>query len=195
MQDKKLMFVWTKTLLSIYKYIDTLTSAIDDLVYKQSINSGHFGGGYYNSAYCCASKVIELSERKRKLLVIKDGIDDALATLPSLSVRILVLTYFDLIKSSGVAKVLNISIRTFFRRKNVCIEKLSNALSLQGWTSEKLINYLKNESWLIDLYNGNLNAAKESDEVEFSNVKEYKLLKCIFKDLNKINKTHYTYLA
>lgn len=197
MQDKKIMFVWTKTLLSIFKYVDTLTEAIDDLVYKQGINSGFGAKGVNNSAYNCASKMIELTERKRKLLIVKNSMEDAFASLPKTYMRLLALTYVDCLKSVDVADAMKISLRTFFRKKNDGIYKLAHELNRLGLSGDKLNDLLCEETWLIDLYNGNMQqhiiATREVNDVEPARVREYRLLKNIIKDLNKTASKQYYY--
>ncbi len=188
MQDKNLMFVWNKTLLSVYRYIDTVIKAIDNLVLKQALNSGFYYSAYFNSTFNCVNKIIDLTARKQRLLGTKILLDDALNKLSNDDVRLLMLIYVDMVKSSDIAKNFNISIRTFFRKKRLAINKLANILKALGFNSPKLKEHLQGEGWLINLFNKNLenfnleNGADNSDVL--SSVNQYKLLKYIMKDLN-----------
>lgn len=191
MQEKNLLFIWSKTLLSAYRYLDTVTSAIDNLVLKQGVNSGYYYSGYYNSTYSCANKIIELTDRKQKLLSVRLLIDDALAKMQPDDIRLIVLYYFDMLKCSDVANALDISLRTFFRRKNIAINKFAKTLLFMGYDQEKLFAHLKNEGWLINLFNKNEKSTSDNEQESLDEVKEYKLLKYILKDLNKTTSKHY----
>lgn len=195
MEEKGKMFAWGKTLLMAYKYLETVTNAIDDLVKKQSINSCFYSNGYYNSTYNFANKIINLTDRKQKLINVKILVEDALSKLPTNDVRLLVLTYFDLLKSTVVSETLNISLRTFFRRKKQALTKFANALKLLGFSDSKLSLMLSSEGWLINIYQNNLNSISESENSDdiLTKAKEYKLLKYIIKDLNSTSCKSYSY--
>lgn len=158
---------------------------------KQGVNSGYYYSGYYNSTYNCANKIIELTARKQKLISIRLLIDDALAKLQPNDIRLLVLAYFDMLKCSDVSQALDISMRTFFRRKNAAILKLSKVLNCMGYDHNKLFSHLKDEEWLIHLFNKNLESSEGEEDNKTDDVKEYKLLKYIMKDLNKTTGKHY----
>ncbi len=197
MENKNLLNVWAKTLLSVYRYIDTVNSSIENLVLKQALNRG-YGGGRMNSVHDVANKIIELTERKKILLKGAHIIEDSLARLNDDDVRLLMLVYFDLVKSQKCADILEISIRTFFRRKKLAIEKFANSLKFLGNTSMSLYNLFKGEEWLINLYNKNFEA-EFSDKLTKSEpditegIYEYSLLKSIIKDLSKTGKRKTAY--
>ena len=195
MQDKISLFAWSKTLLSVYRYLETITAAIDNLVLKHGINSGFFYSSYFNSTYNCANRIIELTARKQKLINVKIIVDDAISKLQNEDIRILALTYFDMVKSSEAAECLNISNRTFFRKKSIAIKKMGNVIKSFGFNADKLNEYLKDEQWLISLYNKNLNEInlKTKKTSESDKLSEYKLLKYIIKDYNKTTKKNFNY--
>lgn len=180
--EKERMFAWAKTLLSVYRYLHTVSDAIDNLVSKQCLNSAFCSVGN-NSALSCANKVINLNYRKQVLVNAKVLVENAMERLPEGELQLLTLTYFDLHKSTTVSEALGCSLRTFFRRKNVAITKFANALKFLGFSSQKLEASLQGETWLVNLYHKHLSS--ESTEEEFSSVSDYKLLKFIINDLNK----------
>jgi len=193
MQEKERMFAWAKTLLSAYKYLDTVTNAIDNLVRKQGVNSCFYQSGYYNSTLQTATKMIELTSRKQKLMHVKLLVEDALTKLPASDVRLLVLTYFDLLKSTTVSETMGISLRTFFRKKQIAITKFGNALKFMGYNCDKLTEVLEGEGWLIRLYEQNLNPTNLQENDEQNKGKEYLLLKYIMKDISNTKVQRYCY--
>lgn len=188
MEQNNLINVWSKTLLSVYRYLDTVNSAIDNLVLKHGLSRGT----QFNSTLDTANKMIELTERKKKLIKLYNLIDNCLAKLQSDDIKLLVLTYFDLMKSQQVADAMDISIRTFFRRKKLATESFGKALKLEGYDNQKLQNWLSGENWLIGVFESNLQQdvekEKEKEEDVSENIYEYNLLKTIIKDLNLTGK-------
>ncbi len=195
MQEKENMFAWAKTLLSVYKYIETVTAAIDNLVLKQGVHSCFYSNGFYNATFQTANNIIELTNRKQTLINLKLMVEDGLAKLPKDDVRLLVLTYFDLLKSTLVSERLGVSIRTFFRKKQFAIGKFANALKFMGFTHEKLLKSLQGENWLLTVFENNTTSKQtqnQTEEVE-TPTNEYRLLKYIMKDLNQTAKRKFSY--
>lgn len=187
------LVIWSKTILSVYRYLETIVDAIDDLVLKQGVHSNLAGYEQNNSAFNCANRMIELTERKIKLINLKVVMEDALANLKRDEMRILVLFYFDMVKSKDIASMMNISIRTFFRKKSFAIQNFSKNLSLLGVTNSKIKEFLESELWLKNAYEINMN----KQEHEFSdeqNLKDFKMLKYVLKDLNKVSNATFNYL-
>ena len=65
------MKIWSKTILSVYKYLEALANSIDDLVMKKSINSAFYSSYRFYSCYDVANKIMQLTERKINLINIK----------------------------------------------------------------------------------------------------------------------------
>jgi hypothetical protein len=193
MEEKEILFAWAKTLLSVYRYLNTVTDAIDNLVLKQAVNSGFYGNGYYNSTYNCANKLINLTERKKNLYSVKIIVEDAMVKLKESDSRILVLAYFDCLKSVDIANVFKISIRTFFRKKNNAILSLASIFKILGITSAKLHSMLQNEEWLLNIFNKNLVDLNLNDNNNKEIVIDYKLINGIIKDLQKTSSKNYIY--
>ena len=187
MRNKNL--TWGKTLLGVYKYLDIITNSIDELVYKRAHSSFHYNNMYYNSTYNTANKIIELTIRKKKLKEIKILIEDVVAQMKDDDIRIISLLYFDLLKNTTVAQILQVSMRTFFRQKTIALQNFAKVLESLGYNHAKLITMLEDEKWLIELYNKTLvdgRSVKQS-----SKLSDYKLLKSVIKDLNKTATSNY----
>ncbi len=144
---------WAKTLLEIYKYLETICNSIDDLVKKASM-SGY--GCYGNSVRYTADKILDLTYKKQKLINIKVLIEDSLSKLSNENIKILTLFYIDGVKAKDLSSMYNINIRTLFRRKSMALSKLADMFKVNGFTNLKLKTMLNNEHWIMHIYENNL---------------------------------------
>ena len=143
------MQLWSKSILSIYRYLETLTRAIDGLVKKSSNVSFGYGS---NSTYILADKILKWAEKKRKMINLKVVTDDALQDMSSMYKRILVLYYIDGVKSSVISDLLGVSIRTYYRKKKIALDKFGLMLSKLGFDENFLKNNYGQEKWLMRVY-------------------------------------------
>lgn len=67
-----------KTLLEIYRYLETICDSIDDVVKKTSL----CGFGRVNETKYSADKLIELTDKKRILINLKIMVENCLVKLP-----------------------------------------------------------------------------------------------------------------
>ena len=65
--------IWAKTILSSYRYLERIAGAIDKMVESSGINSRDMSGVAFsnNNILSLAEKMIDLSERKVKLINLK----------------------------------------------------------------------------------------------------------------------------
>lgn len=112
------MKYWSKSALSIYKYLPTMVNTLDKIIMNTGKSSHNSILQKYQSTYCQASKIIELIDRKRKMINLKIAVEDTLNKLDRNSKRLLTLIFIDGAKSEVVAEMLGMSIRTFFRKKS-----------------------------------------------------------------------------
>ena len=140
--------IWAKTLISTYSYLETICGAIDKTVLSYGINSG-----LSLDVEFVANKIISLTARKKFMINTKVLIDNVLSRLDSEFARILVLKYIDKIKSETASQVLNISMRSYFRKINLAIDEFALQLKKFGYNSKKLYEIFKNENWIMEMYN------------------------------------------
>lgn len=184
MEDIMEQKIWSKTLLTCYGCLEKIADAIDHLVYLNGINSGCFKSDAFN----CANKIIELTERKKLLINLKIITEDVLANLQPQYAKILVLKYFDRVKTEECAKIVCLSKRTFFRKLNNAIDSFCCKLNNMGYTSEKLAILTKSEKWIADLFSSlyqqeiNKSLKQKNDVVD-----EMSLLGYAFNSLKKIS--------
>ncbi len=147
--------LWSKTILSVYKYLERIAGAIDKLIDRNAMNSFYYftGSVQDNSVMAVANRIIELSDRKIKLINLKLLTEKSLERCDKDFAQILILKYIDCEKSEDIAKRFNLSMRTYFRRLNQAEEQFYNILAFSGFNEKKLNCYLKTEKWILEVYN------------------------------------------
>lgn len=146
--------VWTKTLLSVYRYLERICGAIDKIVMKSALNSADILGQnyFYNNVYSISQKLIDLSERKITLINLKILIEETLGEIDNQSARILIQKYFDGTKCKDIAEKNNISLRTVFRKIANAEKAFCCRLRMKGYNFLKLGSMLKDEGWINNVY-------------------------------------------
>ena len=145
---------WAKTILSAYRYLERVSDSIDKVIEKKAVNSFYMFGLNFNenTVEKITSKIIELSERKVKLINLKVLTDMALANCEIRHAQVLIEKYFDGDKSREIAERHNLSLRSYFRRIAKAEEEVLNYLISFGYNEEKLSTFLSSEKWIFDIY-------------------------------------------
>lgn len=154
---------WGKTILYIYKYLERITEGIDKLVEREALNSYYYNSTRDNDVSIVAGKIIELTERKKRLINIKVLTEKSLKSIDSLLAKVLIGKYIDEDICEEIALRLNLPMRTFFRRLSQAEDMFSNALSRFGFNDEKLNKYLQGENWIIDVYENFLEGDRQNE--------------------------------
>ena len=175
--------MWAKTLLSLYRHLHTMANSIDNLIKRIGINSA-FNHSVYNSTIKDSNKIIELTERKIKIINLKVIIEKGLNSLKEKDLKILVLAYVDGLNYKKIIELLGITERTYFRRKEVAIANFAENLCSFGFDAKKFSNYLKNENWIKNTYYQTLNSSATKFNKSQNTKQQYKLLKLVLNDFN-----------
>ena len=146
------MKYWSKSALTIYRYLETMSNTVDKIVSCTGKTSYSSLLQKYQSTYYQAGKMIELVERKRKMINLKIAVEEAFKSLDMLDRRILGLVYVDGVKSEKVANLLNMSLRTFFRRKITALSNFSDSMEASGFNNEFFIKEYSRERWFLSVY-------------------------------------------
>ena len=146
--------VWAKTILATYKYLDIFATSIDKLVEKQALNSFYYvsGSKIDNSVMAVSNRIIDLIERKKKLINYKVAIGQALESMEQPLAEILIERYMDNTASEDIAERHNLALRTYFRRLLRAEELFMAAMEKKGYSEERIYNDLKNEQLVMDIY-------------------------------------------
>ncbi len=153
MKEKILM----KSVLEGYHFMDKIVKKLDANVISKSVNSHHTQG--CNETLNLACEVLHLSNRKHKLLEIKALIEECIKSLPPDSAKVLMLKYVDGFKNADIAKMLGCGVKKVARLLDKAIGDVTLFFYAKGFGFLNLYNYLKDEDWLIGIFDHHLKYA------------------------------------
>lgn len=158
--------VWYKTTLFVYKYLETVVLSIDKLVEQQALNSFYYTSSnpIDNSVMAVSNRIIELSQRKIRLINIKIAIEKSLDECPRELAQILIERYIDNDKGEDIAQRHNLSFRTYFRRLQSAENSFALAMEKKGFSEKKLSEDFHDDKWVLDIYK-NFLAKKIKEEI------------------------------
>lgn len=184
--------VWAKTLLSSYTCLERVASAIDKMVLDKGVNSAFDN----RSTLRQTNRIIGLIQRKKMLINAKIIVENAISKLNENELNIIVLKYFDKVKSIDIAQLLNVSMRTYFRRLSLAINNVARNLTILGFTDDILTSMLGDDPWFDRLFKAiyarELNGKKENMEEDFC---ELKLLNLAYSSYKNEKFNNYTGFA
>ena len=171
--------LWAKTILYVYKYLENIADAIDRMIDRQALNSFYYSGSSQtdNGVLAVSEKIIELGERKKRLINIKVLTDRALEACETENAQLLIERYIDGNKSEEIALGHNMPIRTYFRRLVQAEEQFLFQLAKYGFAESKISEYLHGEKWISEVYNRFL--CKTTPENDDDEMCELQLLRAI----------------
>ena len=148
-----MMFDWAKTVLSVYRYLEKVTNAIDKIVLKRAESAGFYYGDFYdfNNIHKITDSILELTERKIRLINLKLICEQALENTDPFCARLLISIFIDNRKCQDSAKELNISIRSYFRKSKQALASFASALNRLGFNEKYFEDMLKDENWILNL--------------------------------------------
>lgn len=135
-----------KALISAYKFIERTCNAIDEFIFKHAINYGP--DPEVSSTYDVVNNIVNLMERKNKLIKLKNIIDDTLQSLNVSDRQILI------IKMRFRVNVKNLQAILKFSSERTTFRKIEHALAsfithLNKSEHAKLIeDLIENEGWI-----------------------------------------------
>ncbi len=169
--------VWAKTIFESYKYIARIVRSIDRLVLERSIKSYSVGLGEPTTLEKMEI-IIDLIQRKKRLLIIKMLIEESLKNIDKESARILIRYYIDKEELGNIAESLQQNKRTMMRHINKMLIEAIDKIADLGYDVDKIEMLLHNEGWIIGVYNKTAS--------KFSTAKGIELLSVPANNLEKI---------
>lgn len=162
--------LWTKTILSVYRYLERVCNAIDRICMQSALASGNILGSNFhnNNALAISQKLIDLSQRKVNLINLKVLTDEIFKSLSEKDAKMLILVYCDGQKRKDIAQRCNISLRTVFRRIDSAEQSFAKKLVCKGYNSFSLNKMLQGEAWIKSVYDKY--CQKGNEEVSLSNI-------------------------
>ena len=157
---------WSKTVLGVYRYLPRVSNAFDRLVKTRAYNSGYVSSNSsFNDVFNVTTAILDLTERKITLINLKLIIEKALKMIDKNYARLLIYKYIDGKKSTEIAEKFGFCLRTYFRKINSALTSFSKALTRLGYGDEKLFKMLKNEKWILDVYNSYFQTDDQTDNI------------------------------
>lgn len=160
--------VWYKTTLFAYKYLETVAQSIDNLVEQQALNSFYYTStnSIDNSVQAVAERIINLSQRKVRLINIKLATEKALERCPRELAQLLIERYIDNERGEDIALRHNFSFRTYFRRLGKAEETFASLMTKKGYSEKRLCEDFSEDKWVNDIYQGFLTRKLRGEVLE-----------------------------
>lgn len=138
-----------KTLISAYKFIERTCNAIDEFIFKHAINYGPDPD--VSSTYDVVNNIVDLMERKNKLIKLKQIIDDSIRSLNELDKKILILKMRFRISVKNLQAILKMSSeRTAFRKIENALTSFTKRLNESKYAKD-VEDLIENEGWILKI--------------------------------------------
>ncbi|MBR4270592.1 MAG: hypothetical protein IKQ31_02830 [Clostridia bacterium] len=152
-----------KTLLESYKNLQRIINSIDRLVVESSAHSYSLTQVSEDTMEKMQA-VIDLIERKKRLLGLKMMIEEGLKQCSPLEAKILVRYYFDRVSTVSMAEELGMIRRNVHRKLNTSIIVFVQKLAVAGYDRKTIVDLIANEDWIVGIYNKYVDKFKHKDE-------------------------------
>lgn len=165
--DEQKMKLWIKTLLSVQNALPEIIKSVDKII-EINASSLSFVNDIYNtekSTYAQLERVIDLTERKNKLLNLYLISKNLISSVDENDRLFLKRKYIFNWTAEDLSIEYQISIRTVFRRIEKLIDQIFEKTKKKNWSINFINLQVKNESWLLDKF---YHFAKDSIPSSFS---------------------------
>lgn len=138
-----------KTLVSAYKYIERTCEAIDKFIFNHAISYGPDPA--LHSTFDVLTNIVDLMERKIKLINLKLTIDETIKELSTVNKQILILKMRFRVSVKNIQEILKLpSERTTFRRIDHALAEFVFHLN-ENRKREEVEDLLKSENWIANI--------------------------------------------
>ena len=161
--------IWAKTILTSYRYLERIADVIDLMVENSGLNSMDISGVNfsYNNILSLSEKMINLSERKVKLINLKILTEQTLEKCGELFSEILILRYIEGKSNVEIIEKTGLAYRTYFRRLADAEHRFEEVLRGRGFNYEKIEDYLASENWILGIKN-RIESLKKNEDFQIS---------------------------
>lgn len=158
--QKTQLNIYVKTLLEAYRTLPNVIKILDQIIEKRASSAMLACSGIFSNTYDEIEKVIELSERKDKLLNLYIITDNMLKMLSEKQKQFAIMKFVKKRNIDAIAEELNITKRNVYRNANNLIKQLCIKMLERKWDSEFIsLQIGKNEVWLDNIF-----AKKQQEE-------------------------------
>lgn len=146
--------LWSKTVLTAYRYFGRIVAAIDKLVMKEAMGSISSDSLIYSlkSAEAITNKILDYTEKKVALINTKILIEKALFSMKRDQALILVKKYINGKKTNDVIAEMGCARRSYYRKLESATKTFACILKRMGYGEEKLDDMLSDQKWLMKIY-------------------------------------------
>jgi len=161
--------IWAKTILTSYRYLERIADVIDIMVENSGLNSRDISGVNfsYNNILSLSQRMIDLSERKIKLINLKILTEEVLEKCGEIFSEVLILKYLEGKSNTEIIEKTGLANRTYFRRIDEAEKRFENILNQRGYDYEKLEEHLSTENWIMGIKN-RIEMLRGGEEFEIS---------------------------
>ena len=152
--DEQKMKLWIKTLLSVQSTLPEIIKSVDKII-EINASSLSFVTDIYNtekSTYAQVEKVIDLTERKNKLLNLYLISKNLFLSVNEEDRLYLKRRFLFNWTAEDLASEYKISIRTVFRRIEKLIDSIYEKIKKNNWSINFINLQVKNENWLLEKF-------------------------------------------
>lgn len=152
-EDQK-MKLWIKTLISVQSNLPEIIKSVDKII-EMNASSLSFASDIYNAektTYAQVEKVIDLTERKNKLLNIYLISKNLISCVAEDDRVFLKRKFVYNWTAEDLANEYNVSIRTVFRRTEKLIDKIHELTKRKNWSINFINLQVKGENWLYEKF-------------------------------------------
>lgn len=180
LNEEQKIKLWIKTLLSVYNNLPEIIKSVDKII-EINASSLSFITDIYNtekSTYAQVEKVIDLTERKNKLLNLFLMSKNLLSNINEDDRLFLKRKYIFGWTAEELSQEYQVSIRTIFRKTEKIIEQIFEKVKKKNWTLNFINFQVKDELWLIEKFkriakdNMPNSFYKTNEQTEFSNLEK-----------------------
>lgn len=154
LNDDQKIKLWIKTLLSVHSNLPEIIKSVDKII-EINASSMSFITDIYNtekSTYAQVEKVIDLTERKNKLLNLFLMSKNLLSSIDEDERLFLKRKYIFGWTAEELSQEYQVSIRTVFRKTEKIIEEIFEKAKKKSWSLNFINLQVKDELWLIEKF-------------------------------------------
>ena len=154
LNDDQKIKLWIKTLLSVHSNLPEIIKSVDKII-EINASSMSFITDIYNtekSTFAQVEKVIDLTERKNKLLNLFLMSKNLLSSIDEDERLFLKRKYIFGWTAEELSQEYQVSIRTVFRKTEKIIEEIFEKAKRKSWSLNFINLQVKDELWLIEKF-------------------------------------------
>lgn len=169
--QKTKLNIYVKTLLEAYRTLPNVIKILDQIIESRASNA-MLSSGLFSSTYDEIEKVIELGERKDKLLNLYVITDNMIKMLSEKQRKFVIMKFIKKRNIDAIAEELNINKRNVYRTANNIIKTLCIKLLERRWDSKFIAFQIgENEQWLETIFQNKLRE-EEANQKRQANAKK-----------------------